>query len=202
MRENAWKENLRDLYENDSDVSKRRTETNPIDIGVPPKKWWKESNKCGNIANKGEDADTDGLSGDILNLDLEWLCDLLNASLLYSWKNALIVPYTKEKIGEWTQKLQGISWLGVPEKSGKILLERIWEVTLGKIWEVLRRTDLCWAVDVQIKCLFFNRPMRNTWMSQVYCTFADLEKVYDELNKLELLKHRIKRLNLNVKKTV
>lgn len=148
MTENAWKEHLRDLYENDSDVSKRRTETNPIHIWCPPKKTrWKESHKCGNIANKGEDADTDGLSGDILNLDLEWLCDLLNvcvktASLLYSWKNALIVPYTKEKIGEWTQKLQGISWLGVPERFGKILLERIWEVTLGKIWEVPRRTDL------------------------------------------------------------
>lgn len=75
----CWIEHLRDLYENDSDVPKRRTE----------KKWWKESHKCENIANKGKDADTDGLSGDILNLGLEWLCDLLNvcvkaAALLYS----------------------------------------------------------------------------------------------------------------------
>lgn len=75
-----------------------------------------------------------------MGLLTDWLCDFFNmyvgtTSMLDDWKHAIIISLQKEKHSK--SECGGEQFIKTTYKIlGKILIKRIWEITIGNIWNV------------------------------------------------------------------
>ncbi len=101
------------------------------------------------------------------------------------WKRAIIVPLHKGKgsRSEWSS-YRGISLLSVPGKVyGRILTERLMEVTEGKVSEEqrgFRKGRGCVDQIFAMKCLVEEYLGKG---KKMYAAFIDLEKAYDRVDR-------------------
>ncbi|KAF1010546.1 MAG: hypothetical protein GAK29_05048 [Acinetobacter bereziniae] len=145
----------------------------------------------------GKAAGNDGVTGEMLKYGGDLLRELMSelynvcaqsARVPDDWKCAVLVPLYKGK-GKRSEckNYRAISLLSVAGKVfGRILIDRVREVTECRIWDVQGGfmpgrgcVDQIFTLQqVLEKCMHVRK--------KVYCAFVDLEKAYDNVNRSKL----------------